>query len=63
MEQIINSYWLSSNMLILYAFVIEGLLRLLPTPQSFSILSGIKQLMIKLHELIDYILPDNVKKL
>ena len=62
MEQIVNSYWLSSNMLILYAFVIEGILRLLPTPQSFSILSGIKQLMIKLHELIDYILPDNVKK-
>ena len=62
MEQILNSYWLSSNMLILYAFVIEGLLRLLPTPQSFSIISGIKQLMIKFHELIDYILPDNIKK-
>jgi hypothetical protein len=49
-------------MLIVYAFFIEGLLRLLPTPQSFSILAGIKQLMIKLHELIDYILPDNIKK-
>jgi hypothetical protein len=62
MEQILNSYWLSPNMLIVYAFFIEGLLRLLPTPQSFSILAGIKQLMIKLHELIDYILPDNIKK-
>lgn len=62
MENLLNSFWLSSNMLLLYAFFIEALLRILPTEKSFSILSGIKRIMLKLHELIDFILPDKIEK-
>lgn len=62
MENLENSFWLSSNMLLLYAFIIEFLLRALPTEKSFSIISGIKKIMLKLHELVDYLAPDRIEK-
>jgi hypothetical protein len=57
-----DSYWLSSNMLLLYAFVIEFFLRLLPTEKSYSIITCVKKVMLKLHELVEYIVPDRIIK-
>lgn len=57
-----DSYWLSSNMLLVYAFVIECFLRLLPTEKSYSIITLTKKIMLKLHELVEYIAPDRIIK-
>ncbi|MFM1755003.1 MAG: hypothetical protein RLZZ236_1942 [Bacteroidota bacterium] len=57
-----ESYWLSSNMLLVYAFVIEFFLRLLPTEKSYSIITLTKKIMLKLHELLEYIVPDRIIK-
>lgn len=62
MENLENSFWLSSNMLLLYAFLIEIILRLLPTEKSYSIIQFIKFIMLKVHYVIDNIIPDNLKK-
>lgn len=57
-----DSYWLSSNMLLIYAFVIEFFLRLLPTEKSYSIITMTKKIMLKFHELIEYVSPDRIIK-
>ncbi len=59
---IFDSFWFSSNMLLVYAFIIEGFLRMLPTEKSYSIITLSKKVMLKIHELIDYINPDRIIK-
>lgn len=47
---------------LLCVIIIEILLRVVPTRSRISIIQIIKNVMIQVHELIDYIIPIKLKK-